>query len=567
MAPSKMRQMFCTLLVLFVLAPLKSASAGLIIETIESKAPKVDVRLDAGKLLFSSTSGRQVITLSNSDVRDLVAWIDETQPAGPIVLSMDGSLVPGAPSSYAPPGLRPRLRSLLLQLDAYAHSLACGGIPDDPKAHPLVSSSGLKLMPAQRYLALLAESNNSPESLWYKRLAGHYSEPPDCIGEMTLQVSVGSGALLANTRVDSWLHQLTTRWYRDVDVPSEWDRWAARLPYAPLKRSIESDWPAYRAAFPAMDELTSIAEAISLLRVSHRTAPDSWRALVQTLASEPSDYEFGRTVLAPLLYAERLDRRPWQVFGARSLLQGVHSPSDANRALDWLMSVRGFDEYGDEAPATGGETPTPEVVWGQVKAVAPSDPRIRAKVALAQYIRTPVGGRKELLPTTLAALHGDYPNSFRLRATALNLIGRSMSEEQELAETGALIDAFENQVEARCDSPANSEDIIWWESRSQDVYSTNLISRTRDFGRFDDRFVAALACVHFRRGAAHQVGRELAFRHAHFRFLGYLRGATRSAALQARIGRYQQNLAHMMGLSPWKELSDENSDERLGLGN
>jgi len=61
-------------------------------------------------------------------------------------------------------------------------------------------------------------------------------------------------------------------------------------------------------------------------------------------------------------------------------------------------------------------------------------------------------------------------------------------------------------------------------------------------------FLAAVGCVHYRRARAPQAGRELAYQHAHFRFLGYLRANVRLPALRELLASYQRNIAEIMHL-------------------
>ena len=138
------------------------------------------------------------------------------------------------------------------------------------------------------------------------------------------------------------------------------------------------------------------------------------------------------------------------------------------------------------------------------------------------------------------------PQSFRLRATALSLIEAAAAslrqdenpmdgdvEEQEVAlenELGAqetaLADDFLHRAEAACRS--RSPDLITWENLSQDVYSVGLLERfLGDTGRLSPRLADAVACIHIHRGLVSQQGRQLAYRHGHYRFLKYLAELTK----------------------------------------
>jgi hypothetical protein len=521
-----------------------AANAGLIIEIDETSPVRIDVRVEPEGLTFTSEAVKKTISLPPAVVDDLVSWAAKDR-GGPLVFSIDGSLVPGVQNEYSPPAVNASLARRLFKYDVYAHNLACGGVPEDESIHPLIKATGDdSKLPHKRYEELLSASNLSDEAIWYRRLTARYVSPPYCIGELTMHVATAKTPALVEVEVHSWLHQITNQWYRDTDVPSEWDRWAARLPYRYLKQSMEEHWNNYRSAFPPMSELTSIVEAMGLLRAARSASPDSWQRFLQQASAVPWDDDYAPALETPHLRTEGMQGSVWRALSADTLSSGIRTASEANLALALLVTERRETESANRA------------WWQAVEAVASRDVRVKAKLALARLLagddNDNSGGR---LRDTLSALRGEYQDAFRLRATALNRIyrklGYALTAEDRLIvwhESKRLVKEFVDRVAARCDAPPSADDIDWWESRSQDVYSVDLLRRANTYHLADDDFIGAVACVHYHRGMAFQVGRELAYQHAHFRFLGYLHEKATRPELKARIERYRGELARAMRL-------------------
>jgi hypothetical protein len=139
----------------------------------------------------------------------------------------------------------------------------------------------------------------------------------------------------------------------------------------------------------------------------------------------------------------------------------------------------------------------------------------------------------------------------------------------------------ENFVDAVADlkkrQGESNDDFVGWEDLSQSVYSTGLLSflkkrlRDDDYGRntYDPDFARALAYVHFRRGFAFQRGEEIAYQHAHFRYLGYLSNrlsTERDAKLIKTIFEYRSQLAKHMGITGWNDADFEEAFNRSSYG-
>jgi hypothetical protein len=73
-------------------------------------------------------------------------------------------------------------------------------------------------------------------------------------------------------------------------------------------------------------------------------------------------------------------------------------------------------------------------------------------------------------------------------------------------------------------------------------------------GPLDPAAARLVAQVLRARGQAAQVGREVQYRHANFRFLGYLAAGTRDQKVAEEIRGYQAEVARTMKLAGWEEV-------------
>jgi hypothetical protein len=516
-----------------------SASAGLIFELDGIDAHHVDAAAVRNDRVTVASRGRTyTIRVPDGAGASLLAWArDDT--GGPLVFSMDGSLVSTDGNDYRPPSVPLELGLLLFSYDGYAHEVACGATHRDHLgAHPLVQAAGEEMLPYRMHEVLLDPATRTAQAYSYRRLTERFVAPPQCVGELSLYAVAGTNGKLVSIQPRSWIHMVSWQWYRDIDVPSEADRWVARLPYQPLKQDMERRWTAYRAAFTPLDSLSSIVEAMAMLRAIKRDAPAAWAALEQAAAPRSEWIRRGNDEIEP----HPLNREPWQRLTHAWIGERVDTPAEANLALGLAIT---------------GDLDLRKV--DGLEGVAARDPFTEAKLELAFLL---FGSSVEHLAQHSHQLFqalSQMPHSFRLRAKALFALEAKAKrvelpadegdalEEVVAGEKDALVNDFVRRAESACASRSN--DLVTWESLSQDVYSVGLLNHLRrDDGRLPPRIAAAVACIHFRRGMAPQQGRELAYRHAHYRFLKYLAQQTDDRRTLSQILQYRRKLAGIMNL-------------------
>lgn len=518
------------------------ARAGLIFELDGIDARHIDAaHVVADRITLTSRGHARTIQVPDGTGALLVAWARQ-DTGGPLVFSIDGSLVSTGGDSYWPPSVPVDLGQLLFAYDAYAHDVACGGTPRNrPERHPLIQSAGERMMPHRQHDLLLDAATRTPQAYAYRRLTERFVDPPGCVGELSLYAMPGAAGSPVAIQPRSWIHMLTSQWYRGIDVPSESDKWVARLPYQPLKQDIERRWPTYRAAFHPLDSLSSIVEAMAVLRAIRRDAPAVWATVERDVPrrGRPDD-------LVEPLGSNALAVPPWRQLARERLGSRIETPADANLALSLALS-------GDDSVRFDG-----------FAVVAARDPVTAAKLALARLLsaRDPEQPGRGLIDESRRFFEtvSRIPGAFRLRAVAVvaleasadSLLGDRADLDDGLAavlveQRAALATGFLQRAEAAC--RAGSNDLALWEDLSQDVYSVGLLGLVaRDGGRLPPRVAAAIACIHFHRGMAAQQGRQLAYRHAHYRFLKYLASHTDDVRTRRQVARYRQTLAAAMNL-------------------
>lgn len=524
-----------------ILAMPAAARAGLVFEfdpNLDVSAVRAVTRTGRG-FVFQSSSGSHTVALDSAVQEAVLQWV-RAYKGGPVVISIDGSLVPGG-AQYYPPSTPEPLGEYLLLLDSYAHQLACGSVPEgDAKQHPLLARGAMADLPDRRHKLLLSKSNQAGEAVWYRRLAGRYIVPPGCVGELTLRVRADKGAWPVRLEPSSWIHTITHQWYRDIDVPSPWDNWAARLPYKVLKQDLEQHWDSYRAALPRIDELSSIVESLAVLHALRERAPERWQELL-ALAS-PQQSEPRRP--SPKLMAAPLSSAEWTALSRSWVADPIATTAQANLALSLILGDTSLDKQ-------------TKLKWvHEIQEVATRDPRLQAKFELLWTMLTPtteLAARPRQLGEFFTLLRGSFGGAFRLRAHALNRLERQHAQDPVIAanlkrQSDLLLADFMDMVKERCAAPASQSDVNDFEDLSQDVYSVGLLTRAHVQDGQHDELVRAVACIHERRGLAPQVGRELAYQHAHFRFLTYLQQHARSPVLKQEIQSSRDRMAAAIGL-------------------
>lgn len=528
-------------LVVLCLCP-KISQAGLVFEIHDIDGHHIDAAVMKTDRLEIRSQGRNHVFQFPAGVGALlIDWV-RRDSGGPLVFSIDSSLVLTDGHTYWPPSVPDELARLLLRYDDHAHQIACGATPEG-KEHPLVRRAGEHMLPHRVHQSLLDPATQNPQAYAYRRLPERFVKPPGCVGELTLHASPGTGGKLVDLRPRSWVSMITRQWYRLTDVPSASDEWVASLPYQPLRQDLEQHWPEYRTAFSPMASLSSIVEAMAMLRGIKRDAPTVWRYLE---GNAPVHQHVIEDQIKWLSF-HKMDTQPWSELSYTWIGQIIETPAEANLAIGLALT---FDP---NLLTTDG-----------LQEVARRDRTTAAKLEIARMLldSNTLSDSTIFTDRSKRLFHvvSQAPQGFRLGVMALLWMSKiaraTMPQNRDIAQliderARALQDDFVRRAESACAS--GSTDLVSWESLIQDVYSVGLLRQLAQNDILPQRIVTSVACAHFHRGMALQRGAELAYRHAHYRFLRYLSRYANNSRTQEQISQYRKGLAQTMNLRDWAD--------------
>ena len=567
----KIAFLFCV-----VLLP-KSSQAGLIIEIPEeidiSQITKLDINEDGLYVHFEDGNKHQ-LRLPENALPYIVVWAIQ-ECTGPFVFSIDGALVPGA-ENFAPSCIPQPLASVFFEFDVYAHELANGYVPDNVDLHPLVSKNGnIDLLPHRQYSKLMDPSNSSSEAVWYRRMTQKYISKPGVIGEITVIAKPSSSGFPVKTSAISHRWFRPHVWHREVDVPSLWDHRVLDQPYIPLRKDIDNRWEEYRKAFTPLDELSSIVETYAILKAILEKNPTLWNDFIrlnQKKIERFSSYLYDSYyhTLSPTLSSRSFVSEPsWSDQSYNNLGNNIRTTAEGDLALNWLWEYRNDDLWAYDPVIP---TDKKEQWLVALEKLAEDSPRIKAKLLLykSEAIEDEENGlvhMKEFFKFTRR-----HSELFRLRVMGYNLfynrysydydyddyneeLGKFFSNQRRLI----LNDFIEEVKQYRSNEGYKDPNtrLFFWENLSQNVYSTALLEIAEDeygyYSGYAPDFAEQLAFVHYQRGKEPQIGFELAYRHAHFRFLKYLlENSEQNDHLSQKVNSYRLELADLMGIKNWQ---------------
>lgn len=549
--------------ILFILLGV-NAKAGLVVEiSPEINIAKIQqiIPYENGiKVIYRN--GSKNIQLPEDALIEIIKWASK-EAQGPFVFSIDQALI-GDGATYTPAPVPHALANAMLDYDVYAHSLALGGIPDDEKKHPLYKKYGKKAFPAFQMVHLLDEENLSNEAVWYRRLTTFYATAPEAVGEFTIRAIPSEKGFPIKTEVFSHRWMRSHLWYREIEVPSQWDRWAFGLPYRLLKKDMEERWEVYRSKFEPLGELASITETYALLVTLRKENPVLWDQFIkslnqQNLRNQSYIYTSSSPWLSSFSSMNWNASEMWNNLSLRNVGKEVETSAEANLAI--ALIKKGYGSYSER--------------WARgIEKIAKVNNRIRAKWLLTNIDRDLNKGHtfQDVKPglQTFFDLVSSDPALFRLRTQAYNILSNPWRYSQNDSlksflsyQRTVLLHDFMHIVDVCHDNvdPINPK-LEVWEDLTQNVYSVGLLSiAEEEYGNraLDPALSARIALVHRYRGTAFQKGMEIAYRHAHFRYLKYLADRTRRddskycQFVLSEINTYRGEIADLLGMTNWLE--------------
>lgn len=559
-----------TLVFFFLVFTSIRAEAGLIIDVdLKINGRRVHgLEIQGNNLVVIYSSSRKIIELPENALELVTLWASQNTK-GPFIFSIDAALVTGG-NDYFPGSVDRRLGYALLGYDSYAHTIAIGGLPTNTDViHPLVVKTGDdSALPHLQHLTLLDSTNLTAKALWYKHMTARHILPPNPVGELTILAMANKRGFPVRLQIKSHRWLTPSKWYRGTDVPSAWDRWAFGLPFQLLKGDMEERWQVYRDTFKPLDELSSIVEAYAILDAVERQNGELWNRFIKKLpVNNKGQLIVGSIIRSsePFSWPVYMKTKPWIKLSIQSVGEKVETSAEANLALSLILE------------GVVNQNTTTQWLVG-IRNMAMQNPRIRAKFLLAMALtfsyepETAIPYVEQFFEVTRISM--DF---FRLRVQGFQLLreteisngvastysdkpysnGPSSFSSFFDKERTAILEDFKLEASEHCtNNDLKKSDFVIWEDLSQNIFSVNLLRLAEEeYGEFlEPEFSNLVACILYNRGVSFQVGLELAYRHANFRFLKYLADRRRQdSELLQKIHTYRSRLADLMGLEGWEE--------------
>jgi len=400
------------------------SESGLIIEV----DPSIDIRtvsdlaIRRGNLIirYSEGTSNSEIHLAPGVLERISLWAG-SEARGPMVVSYDNVFVRGGAGLYYPPYIQKDLGGAFADYDAFAANLAVGFLPENGIAsHPLVKRMGEAALPHRQYASLMDVDNKATSAVWYRHLAAQYILPPGCpeagstlavIGEHTIRAVPAREGLPVRLEVISHRWMVPNKWYRGVNVPSEWDRWIAALPFDPLRKDIEEHWDEYRAAFKPLDELSSIVESYAILAAVRRQNESLWIRFRDRLMQGADDLEVPPMSATP--EGVRLEPPPlpseddWLQLAVKTALPNIETTAQANLVLAFMakgkLRKQSWPRYRP-----------------RIEALAENDLILRARLALVDALEADPKEEVLLHTRRFFEMTRGKPDLYRLRVQGLH---------------------------------------------------------------------------------------------------------------------------------------------------
>ena len=294
-----------------------------------------------------------------------------------------------------------------------------------------------------------------------------------------------------------------------------------------------------------MDELSSIVEALAILSTVYKQNEDLWSRFRDDVfsASEAVEMWSVRVAEAPQLESHSFAAEPWLRVAELTIGDQVETSAEAELALSLMRLGVGPEDMAD---------------WmAGIEQVAGKNARVQAKLDLLLALASRSSSQALGFAEDFFDRAREMNDGFRLRVTGALHLGPRAAVSAEFAtllaaERASLLEDF--LVKVRAATQGDDFDLLTWEDLSQDVYSTGLLPLFEEAnGQLPERLLAALAEIHYRRGLAKQVGLELAYGHANFRYLGFWAGREEiGSQLRELFRRKQTAVAERFGLREWE---------------
>jgi len=227
-------------------------------------------------------------------------------------------------------GISDQFALALLHYDAYADGVVCGVVPADAQgAHPLA----MDRHPGRVIANIL---NDPKQGAAFRQIFRSFSMPPTCVAQLFLSYE---GSVDETPRVviraRRWF--MGYRWDQEVVVLNESEQPIVDWLYVQLGNDIENRWGEYQRVFRPLGELSSIIEALAILRTLRDANPHLYLQLKRKIANRHGPSWNGPMVNSAQQKSAIMANDDWRKRLLAQVGMYVQTESDANIVLSLEM--------------------------------------------------------------------------------------------------------------------------------------------------------------------------------------------------------------------------------------
>ena len=229
---------------------------------------------------------------------------------------------------------------LLFYYDIYVHCLICEALQNDSIDHPYYQKD--KTSPREEVETYLrTQDPNIEESSNYWQIIKQYTNPPTCIGTVNFFIEPSTEGLPIQLSVKTSKFFVVQNWESDITVLPDGKSKIAELPYLALAEDIETNWSEYRSHFKDIDQLSSIVEAYSIVKLFREKNSLLFEQIKEKAGLAPIQLpELGKKyVVSPIL-----NEGVWIEYSKSMIGTNIDDLQEAKMELSIFMAEKGLSE-------------------------------------------------------------------------------------------------------------------------------------------------------------------------------------------------------------------------------
>ena len=239
-------------------------------------------------------------------------------------------------NSFSPfPNLDINFLQNVFYYDIFIHCLICESMQLDSIKHPFYQKENISpRQEVKKYLDLMYSNNE--DTIGYWKIIENYPNSPSCIGTINFFIEPSSYLPIQLT-VKTSKFFVTQDWENEITVLGEEEASIAAVPYKLLAKDIEENWNEYREQFSYVEELSSIIEAYSILKLLKESNNSLFEKLKKQVKNNSTSITAlkGKQIVSPIL-----DEQEWLNNTKLAIGDNIDGFQEARMELAVLMAEK-----------------------------------------------------------------------------------------------------------------------------------------------------------------------------------------------------------------------------------